>query len=77
MDSKVEAVGGIDRGGRIEIERNYAINDVFEKRVRAAAIAGWWSVLVGVAFVALQWIIYQLPADELGLYSLCVFVAWG
>jgi hypothetical protein len=25
------------------------VNDVFEKKVRAAAIAGWWVILVGYA----------------------------
>lgn len=35
-----------------------AVNDVFAKRVRAAAVAGWWTALIGVAFVVLQWIIY-------------------
>ena len=34
------------------------MNDVFEKRVRAAAIAGWWVTLVAVGFVTLQWLIY-------------------
>jgi len=34
------------------------MNDVFEKRVRAAAVAGWWTVLIAVAFITLQWIIY-------------------
>ena len=34
------------------------MNDVFEKRVRAAAVAGWWVVLITVGFITLQWIIY-------------------
>ena len=34
------------------------MNDVFEKRVRAAAVAAWWAVLVAVAFVVLQWLVY-------------------
>ncbi|MFZ1936453.1 MAG: hypothetical protein WCB27_04420 [Thermoguttaceae bacterium] len=39
------------------------MNDVFEKRVRAAAVAGWWVVLVAFAFVVLQWLIYRAIAD--------------
>ncbi len=34
------------------------MNDIFEKRVRAAAVAGWWTVLITVAFITLQWIVY-------------------
>ncbi len=34
------------------------MNDIFEKRVRAAAVAGWWSVLIAVAFITLVWILY-------------------
>ena len=34
------------------------MNDVFENRVRAAAIAGWWTLLIAVGFVLLQWILY-------------------
>ncbi len=34
------------------------MNDVFGKRVRAAAVAGWWTVLIAVGFITLQWIIY-------------------
>jgi hypothetical protein len=32
--------------------------DIFEKRVRAAAIAAWWTILVGVIVLVLQWILY-------------------
>jgi hypothetical protein len=34
------------------------MNDVFEKRVRAAAVAGWWVVLIAIGFICLQWLIY-------------------
>jgi hypothetical protein len=27
------------------------MNDLFTTRVRAAAVAGWWTVLIGVAFL--------------------------
>ena len=36
------------------------MNDIFEKPVKAAAIAGWWTVLITVAFIMLQWIIYLI-----------------
>ncbi len=34
------------------------MNDVFEQRVRAAAVAGWWTLLIAVGFITLQWVIY-------------------
>jgi hypothetical protein len=34
------------------------MNDVFEKRVRGAAVAGWWTLLIAVGFILLQWIVY-------------------
>ena len=36
------------------------MNDVFEKRVRAAAVAGWWTLLIAVGFILIQWIGYLL-----------------
>ena len=29
------------------------MNDVFEKRVRAAAVAGWWTLLIAAGFITL------------------------
>ena len=34
------------------------MNDDFQKTVRAAAIAGWWTLLVAVLFIWLQWLAY-------------------
>ena len=34
------------------------MDDTFEKKVRAAAVAGWWVVLVAGAFMFLQWLVY-------------------
>jgi hypothetical protein len=34
------------------------MNDNFEKRVWAAAVAGWWVVLIATAVIILQWIAY-------------------
>ena len=34
------------------------MNDPFEKKVGAAAIAGWWVVLVGYALLTLTWGVY-------------------
>ena len=34
------------------------MKDVFQQRVRAAAVAGWWTLLIAVGFITLQWVIY-------------------
>jgi hypothetical protein len=36
----------------------HPMEDIFEKRVRAAAIAAWWTILVGTIFLVLQWTLY-------------------
>ena len=38
----------------------HPMEDIFEKRVRAAAIAAWWTLLVGAVFLALQWVLYRV-----------------
>ena len=34
------------------------MNDTFERRVRAAAVAGWWTLLIAAGFLLVQWIVY-------------------
>jgi len=34
------------------------MNDSFEKKVSAAAIAGWWVVLIGYALLLVTWLVY-------------------
>jgi hypothetical protein len=34
------------------------VNDLFEKKVRAAAVAGWWVILIGYALLTLIWGVY-------------------
>jgi len=36
------------------------MNDVFQKRVRAAAVAGWWTLLIAAIFLTMQWIAYLI-----------------
>jgi hypothetical protein len=35
------------------------MSDDLAKRVRSAAVAGWWTVLIGSLFLALQWLASQ------------------
>ena len=44
------------------------MNDSFEKKVRAAAVAGWWVVLIGYALLTLTWGAY--------LALVCARPAW-
>jgi hypothetical protein len=39
----------------IHAERACAMNHSFSKRVHSAAIAGWWTLLIGVGFVTVIW----------------------
>jgi len=50
------------------------MNDLFEKRVRAAAVAGWWVVLIAAAFLLLQWIIYR---RLMSTRPACLLSMWG
>jgi hypothetical protein len=34
------------------------MNNGFEVKVRTAAIAGWWALLIAALFLAIQWIAY-------------------
>jgi hypothetical protein len=34
--------------------------DVFQQRIRAAAIAGWWTLLIATGFLTLAWIFFVL-----------------
>ena len=34
------------------------MDDIFTKRVRAAAAAGWWTLLIVYCLLILQWLLY-------------------
>ena len=34
------------------------MNDSFEKKVRAAAVAGWWVILIAFALLTITWFFY-------------------
>ncbi len=48
------------------------MNDAFEKKVRSAAIAGWWVVLIAVGFLLLQWIAYLAIMDAKPAWVMCM-----
>ncbi len=48
--------------------------NIFERRVRAAAIAGWWLALIALGFVTVQWVaclavVHARPAWVLSLWG--------
>ena len=56
------------------------MNDAFEKRVRAAAVAGWWTLLVAVGFITLQWIVYLVVMSARPTWFLAMWgpgIDWG
>lgn len=50
------------------------MNDNFEKKVRGAGVAGWWTVLVAVAFLLLQWVLYLFLMSSRPVWLLSL---WG
>jgi uncharacterized membrane protein len=51
-----------------------SMDERFTKKVRAAAIAGWWTVLIAYCILLIQWFAYLLiiPRQPAGI--LCL---WG
>src|SRR5262245_16971522 len=50
------------------------MNDPFEKKVRAAAVAGWWVILIGYALLTLTWVVYLVLTSARPAWMLA---AWG
>jgi hypothetical protein len=65
------------------------MNDLFTKRVRAAAAAGWWTLLIFYCFLTLQWFLYlfimsthpswmlKLMGDEVTWHTYQTLWIWG
>lgn len=56
------------------------MNDAFEKRVRAAAVAGWWTFLIAAGFITLQWLVYLAVTNARPGWVLTIWgpeVSWG
>jgi hypothetical protein len=50
------------------------MNDNFETKLRSAAVAGWWTLLIAVGIFLIQWVMYLLvvPAQPNWVLTL-----WG
>jgi hypothetical protein len=57
------------------------MNDEFEKKVRAAAVAGWKVVLIGYALLILSWVVYLVIMSYHPSWLLAMWgkgdVSWG
>ena len=50
------------------------MNEDFERRVRCAGVAGWWTLLVTAIVLLLQWILYLLITTSQPAWFLSL---WG
>ena len=50
------------------------MNDPFEKKVRAAAVAGWWVILIGYALLTVTWVAYLIIVSTRPAWMLAM---WG
>jgi hypothetical protein len=50
------------------------MDEMFKKRVRAAAVAGWWTVLIAYCILLIQWLAYVLIMTKQPTGMLCL---WG
>jgi hypothetical protein len=50
------------------------MNDNFETRVRCAAVAGWWTLLIAAVIFLFQWIMYLLVVSAQPAW---VLTFWG
>jgi hypothetical protein len=50
------------------------MDEVFTKKVRAAAVAGWWTMLIAYCVLLIQWLAYVLIMARQPAGMLCL---WG
>lgn len=50
------------------------MDELFIKKVRTAAVAGWWTVLIAAGFLLLQWVAYLFIISTQPAWMLCF---WG
>lgn len=50
------------------------MNDDFERKVRGAGVAGWWTVLATAAVVSVQWVAYLVVMSSRPAWILSL---WG
>jgi hypothetical protein len=56
------------------------MNDPFTKKVRAAAVAGWWTILTEAGIITVQWLMYLSMVSNRPDWVLSLFgngVTWS
>lgn len=50
------------------------MDDLFSKKIRAAAVAGWWTLLIAYCILLIQWLAYVLIMTQQPESMFCL---WG
>jgi hypothetical protein len=50
------------------------MDEIFTKRVRSAAVAGWWTLLIAYSILLIAWLVYVVIIAKQPAGMLCV---WG
>jgi hypothetical protein len=50
------------------------MDEIFRGKVRAAAVAGWWTVLIAYCILLIQWLAYIIIMDRQPIGMQCL---WG
>ena len=50
------------------------MEEIFTKKVRSAAVAGWWTLLIFYCILLIQWLVYMLIMAKHPAGVLCI---WG
>ena len=56
------------------------MDEIFTKKVRAAAVAGWWTLLIAYCLLLISWFSYLLIMTKQPEGMLCLWgkgVTWG
>jgi hypothetical protein len=50
------------------------MDEIFTRKVRSAAVAGWWTLLIAYCILLIQWLAYVLIMSRQPSGMLCI---WG
>jgi hypothetical protein len=56
------------------LKNKVIMDDLFTKKVRVAAVAGWWTLLIAFCILLIQWLAYLLIMTKQPTEILCL---WG
>ena len=59
---------------KLKNDEEISMDEIFTKKVRSAAAAGWWTLLIAYCILLLQWFVYWLIMNRQPEGMLCL---WG